>query len=104
MRTFAGIDLGREPVPDESTILNFRHLMERHNLGDELFRLVNASLEENGMKVARGTNDPYICHTLSFTQALSSLLSPSMPRMRALQAAFFNSHAESVKLGKYKKP
>ena len=33
MRTFVGIDLGREPVPDESTILNFRHLMERYNLG-----------------------------------------------------------------------
>ena len=41
MPAFGGIDLGREPVPDESTILNFRHLMERHNLGDELFRLVN---------------------------------------------------------------
>ncbi len=31
-----GIDLGREPVPDETTILNFRHLLERHNLGREL--------------------------------------------------------------------
>jgi IS5 family transposase len=55
MRTFVGIDLGREPVPDETTILNFRHLMEHYNLGDELFRLVNVYLEENGMKVARGT-------------------------------------------------
>ena len=55
MRTFVGIDLGREPVPDETTILNFRHLMERYNLGGELFRLVNVYLEENGMKVARGT-------------------------------------------------
>ncbi len=55
MRTIMGIDLGQEPVPDESTILNFRHLMERYNLGDELFRLVNVYLEENGMKIARGT-------------------------------------------------
>ena len=55
MRTFVGIDLGREPVPDESTILNYHHLMERHNLGNELFRLVTVYLEENGMKVARGT-------------------------------------------------
>ena len=42
MRQFVDIDLGKEPVPDETTILNFRHLMERYNLGDEMFRLVNA--------------------------------------------------------------
>ena len=34
MRQFVGIDLCKEPVPDESTILQFRHLMERNNLGD----------------------------------------------------------------------
>ena len=55
MRQFVGIDLGKEPVPDETTILNFRHLMERHNLGDEMFRLVNEYLAENGLKVNRGT-------------------------------------------------
>lgn len=55
MRQFVGIDLGKEPVPDETTILNFRHLMERHNLGDEMFRLVNVYLTENGLKVNRGT-------------------------------------------------
>ncbi len=55
MRQFVGIDLGKEPVPDETTILNFRHLMERHNLGDEMFRLVNVYLAENGLKVKRGT-------------------------------------------------
>ena len=33
MRRFVGIDLGHEPVPDETTILNFRHLLERHDLG-----------------------------------------------------------------------
>lgn len=55
MRAFVGIDLGKEPVPDETTILNFRHLMEYHNLADELFRLVNVYLAENGMKINRGT-------------------------------------------------
>ena len=55
MRLFVGIDLGKEPVPDETTICKFRHLMERHNLGGELFRLVNVYLEENGLKVSRGT-------------------------------------------------
>jgi len=55
MRRFVGIDLGNEPVPDETTILNFRHLMEKHNLGDELFRLVNVYLAKSGMKISRGT-------------------------------------------------
>ena len=55
MRQFVGIDLGKEPVPDETTICKFRHLMERHNLGGELFRLVNEYLEENGLKLNRGT-------------------------------------------------
>ena len=33
MRQFVGIDLGREPVPDETTVCKFRHLLEEHNLG-----------------------------------------------------------------------
>jgi len=32
LRRFAGVDLGRAPAPDETTILNFRHLLERHDL------------------------------------------------------------------------
>lgn len=55
IRQFVGIDLGNEPVPDETTICKFRHLMERHNLGGKLFQLVNEYLEENGLKLNRGT-------------------------------------------------
>ncbi len=55
LRQFVGIDLGREPVPDETTICKFRHLMEKHNLGDQLFHLVNEYLQDNGLKVSRGT-------------------------------------------------
>jgi IS5 family transposase len=33
MRQFVGIDLGQEPVPDETTVCKFRHLLEEHNLG-----------------------------------------------------------------------
>lgn len=55
MRQFVGIDLCQEPVPDETTICKFRHLMERHNLGGELFQLVNQYLEENGLTLNRGT-------------------------------------------------
>lgn len=55
MRRFVGIDLGREPVPDETTILNFRHLLERHNLGKPLFDGLNEHLAAHGLKVAGGT-------------------------------------------------
>ena len=55
MRRFVGIDLGREPAPDETTICKFRHLLERHNLGDRLFALIADYLQENGLKVSTGT-------------------------------------------------
>src|SRR5213082_2266919 len=46
LRHFAGIDLSREDVPDATTLLNFRHLLERHDLGRGIFAEVNALLEE----------------------------------------------------------
>lgn len=53
MRQFVSIDLDKEPAPDETTILKFRHLMEKHYLGDELFQQVNDYLIKNGLKVNR---------------------------------------------------
>jgi IS5 family transposase len=55
MRKFAGIDLGLAPVPDETTICKFRHLLERHSLGKKLFDEVNVHLRESGVKIAGGT-------------------------------------------------
>ncbi|MGH8398866.1 MAG: IS5 family transposase [Gammaproteobacteria bacterium] len=55
MRTFVGIDLGREPAPDETTVCKFRHLLEQHNLGKQLFQAVNGHLQTRGLKVASGT-------------------------------------------------
>ena len=55
MRIFVGIDLGREPAPDETTVCKFRHLLEAHNLGGQLFTLINEYLEENGLNVSTGT-------------------------------------------------
>src|SRR6202161_3824893 len=48
MRQFVGIDLGREPVPDETTICKFRHLLEEHRLGGETLETVNLYLESTG--------------------------------------------------------
>jgi IS5 family transposase len=55
MRRFVGIDLGREPVPDETTMCRFRHLLEGHDLGRRLFEKVQQHLAENGLKIATGT-------------------------------------------------
>ena len=55
MRRFVGIDLGNEPVPDETTICKFRHLLEAHALGERIFQEVNACLEEKGLRLSEGT-------------------------------------------------
>ena len=55
MRQFVGIDLGREPVPDETTICKFRHLLEVHRLGEQLFALIRTYLAEQGLQISRGT-------------------------------------------------
>ncbi len=54
-REFCRIDLGRERVPDATTLLHFRHLLEKHNLGAALFAKVGALLLANGMKLSGGT-------------------------------------------------
>jgi len=55
MCRLAGIAFGREPVPDETTILKFRHLLETHHLGKKLFRQVHRHLESQGIKVTSST-------------------------------------------------
>lgn len=55
MRRFAGLELGDDRIPDETTILNFRHLLERHALSEAIFAEVNAYLAENGMTLRSGT-------------------------------------------------
>lgn len=55
MRRFAGIELGDDRIPDETTILNFRHLLERHRLTEALFTEVNAHLADKGISLRSGT-------------------------------------------------
>ena len=94
MRLFVGIDLGQEPVPDETTICNFRHLMERNNLGDELFRLVNVHLAENGMKVNRGTIvDATIINAPSSTKNKEKKRDPDMHQSRKGNQWYFGMKA-----------
>ena len=54
VRRFVGLGL-REPLPDESTILHFRHLLERHELGQGLFAEINGHLESQGLRMREGS-------------------------------------------------
>ncbi len=54
-REFCRIDLGRERVPDATTLLHFRHLLEAHELGAAMFAKVGELLLANGMKLCGGT-------------------------------------------------
>ena len=54
MRRFAGLRLS-DRLPDETTILNFRHLLERHNLGKKLFDEVNRHLRSEGLRLREGS-------------------------------------------------
>eukprot|EP01036_Dinobryon_divergens_P058207 gene58207-77672_t len=55
LRRFVGIDLGRERVPDGTTLLKFRRLLEKHQLGEKLFATVGQVLQSRGLKLGTGT-------------------------------------------------
>ena len=55
MRRFAGIELISDRIPDETTILAFRHLLEKHELGEQIFETVKAHLSAQGMTMRQGT-------------------------------------------------
>ena len=55
MRAFCNLELGRDPIPDETTILNFRHLLEAHELTKTVFEAVAEYLEARGALLRGGT-------------------------------------------------
>src|SRR5512134_3655023 len=55
MRRFAGIELAEDDIPDESTILRFRHLLEEHRLTERIFAEIRALLEEKRLLLKSGT-------------------------------------------------
>ena len=55
MRRFSGIDMITDRIPDETTILAFRHLLEKNDLGKQIFEVVKAHLKANGMAMKQGT-------------------------------------------------
>jgi IS5 family transposase len=83
MRHFVAIDLGREPVPDETTMCKFRHLLERHGLGAKIFARVNGYLESRGVKIGTGTIvDATLIEAPSSTKNKSGERDPEMHQVR----------------------
>ena len=82
VRRFAGLRL-TGPLPDETTILNFRHLLERHGLGRGLFEEINAHLAERGYRVRAGTIvDASIIAAPSSTKNREGARDPEMHQTR----------------------
>ena len=94
MRQFVGIDLGREPVPDETTICKFRHLLEAHQLGEQLFARIGTYLAAQGLTVSRGTIvDATIISAPSSTKNRQKARDPEMHQTKKGNQWYFGMKA-----------
>jgi transposase, IS5 family len=83
MRRFAGVELGEDVIPDETTILRFRHLLEKHELTEAIFAEVNQLLGERNLLVKSGTiMDATILSAPSSTKNSTSSRDPEMRQTR----------------------
>jgi IS5 family transposase len=94
MRGFVGIDLGREPVPDETTVCKFRHLLEEHQLGGQMLEAVNLHLQSRGVRITTGTIvDATIIHAPSSTKNREQQRDPEMHQTRKGKQWYFGMKA-----------
>ena len=94
MRQFVGIDLGCEPAPDETTVCKFRHLLERHGLGEQLFERVGEHLQQKGLRLSTGTIvDATIINAPSSTKNARQERDPEMHQTRKGKQWFFGMKA-----------
>jgi IS5 family transposase len=94
LRQFAGIDLGGEPVPDETTVCKFRHLLEEHHFGEEILGTVNLHLQAKGVRITTGTIvDATIIHAPSSTKNRDQSRDPEMHQTRKGKQWYFGMKA-----------
>jgi transposase, IS5 family len=90
MRSFVGIDLGREPVPDETTVMRFRHLLEEKKLGAKIFEEVGRVLQRRGLRLSKGTIvDATIIAAPSSTKNAEGERDPEMHQTKKGQQWYF---------------
>lgn len=83
MRRFARVELGMDRVPDETTILRFRHLLAQHGLAETLFREITGQLEARGLLLRSGTIvDATIIAAPSSTKNAAERRDPEMHQTR----------------------
>ena len=83
MRRFARVELGDDVVPDETTILRFRHLLEQHNLTGAIFEAIGGLLEAKGLLLRAGTIvDATIIAAPSSTKNATATRDPEMKQTR----------------------
>jgi IS5 family transposase len=94
MRDFVGIDLGREPVPDETTVCKFRHMLEEQQLGGQMLEAVNLHLQSRGVRITTGTIvDATIIHAPSSTKNREQQRDPGMHRTKKGNDWYFGMKA-----------
>src|SRR5207245_6112206 len=92
MRQFVGIDLGCEPVPDETTVCKFRHLLEAHQLGEQILGQVNLHLQAQGVRITTGTIvDATILHAPTSTKKREQQRDPEMHQTKKGKQCFRSS-------------
>jgi IS5 family transposase len=90
MRRFVGLELAEDPVPDETTILHFRHLLERHRVTERLFAAVRGLLEGKGLLLKGGTIvDASIISAPSSTKNATETRDPEMRQTRKGKQWYF---------------
>ena len=83
MRRFVGLELSEDAIPDETTILRFRHLLEQHQLTAQLFDAVRGLLEAKGLLLKSGTIvDATILAAPSSTKNATQTRDPEMRQTR----------------------
>ena len=88
------MDLGVAPAPDETTICRFRHLLEKHDLGEEMLETVNHHLAAKGIQIATGTIvDATIIHAPSSTKNKFGERDPEMHQTRKGKQWYFGLKA-----------
>ena len=90
MRRFAGFGGVTDALPDETTILHFRHLLEKHSLTVVLLEEINARLQDQGLLVSRGTMvDASIIHAPSSTKNQEQSRDPEMHQTKKGKQWYF---------------
>ena len=90
MRRFSLLELGEDVIPDETTILNFRRLIEKHDLSVVMFNDINAYLVDRGIKVSKGSMiDASIVHAPASTKNKEKQRDPEMHSTRKNNQYYF---------------